>query len=47
MPVIFITAHGEPRMRAQAMQAGALAFLDKQSDDVLRQNWFATALSVS
>ena len=33
IPVIFITAYGEPRMRAQAMQAGALAFLDKPFDD--------------
>jgi FixJ family two-component response regulator len=33
IPVIFITAYGEPSMRAQAMQAGALAFLDKPFDD--------------
>jgi len=33
IPIIFITAYGEPRMRAQAMAAGALAFLDKPFDD--------------
>jgi FixJ family two-component response regulator len=33
IPTIFITAYGEPRMRAQAMKAGAIAFLDKPFDD--------------
>ncbi len=31
--IIFITAYGEPRIRAQAMQAGAIEFLDKPFDD--------------
>jgi FixJ family two-component response regulator len=31
--IIFITAYGEPWMRAQAMQAGAIEFLDKPFDD--------------
>ncbi len=33
IPVIFITAYGEPHMRAQAMKAGAIEFLDKPFDD--------------
>ncbi len=33
IPIIFITAYGEPRMRAQAMEAGAIRFLDKPFDD--------------
>jgi len=33
IPIIFITAYGDPRMRAQAMRAGALEFLDKPFDD--------------
>ncbi len=33
IPIIFITAYGEPRMRAQAIAAGALEFLDKPFDD--------------
>lgn len=35
-PVVFITAHGGPGVRAQAIAAGAVAFLDKPFDvDVL------------
>jgi len=33
IPVIFITAHGDDRMRMQAMSAGAAAFLAKPFDD--------------
>jgi len=33
IPVIFITAYGDPRVRTQAMQAGALVFLGKPFDD--------------
>ena len=33
IPIIFITAYGEPRMRAQAIDAGAIQFLDKPFDD--------------
>jgi FixJ family two-component response regulator len=36
MPIIFITAHGDAEMRARALRAGAVAFLDKPfSDEVL------------
>lgn len=33
LPVIFITAYEDPGVRAQAMQAGALAFLQKPFSD--------------
>jgi FixJ family two-component response regulator len=33
IPVIFITAHGDERMRMQALKAGAVAFLAKPFDD--------------
>jgi FixJ family two-component response regulator len=36
IPIIFITAHGDADMRARALRAGAVAFLDKPfSDEVL------------
>lgn len=34
LPVIFITAYEDPGARAQAMQAGALAFLQKPFNDL-------------
>ena len=33
IPIIFITAYGTPRMRVQAMQAGAVALLGKPFND--------------
>ena len=33
IPTIFITAHGEAKMRMQAMRAGAVEFLAKPFDD--------------
>jgi FixJ family two-component response regulator len=33
MPIIFITAHGDAKMRLQAMRAGAVEFLAKPFDD--------------
>jgi FixJ family two-component response regulator len=33
IPTIFITAHGDVRMRMQAMRAGAVEFLAKPFDD--------------
>jgi FixJ family two-component response regulator len=35
VPIIFITAHGDARMRAQAMRAGAVEFLAKPFDHQL------------
>ena len=33
LPIIFITAHGDAKMKMQAMQAGAIEFLFKPFDD--------------
>jgi FixJ family two-component response regulator len=33
IPTIFITAHGDARMRMQALRAGAVEFLNKPFDD--------------
>jgi FixJ family two-component response regulator len=33
IPTIFITAHGDARMRMQALRAGAVEFLEKPFDD--------------
>lgn len=33
VPIIFITAHGNSRMRMQALSAGAIEFLGKPFDD--------------
>src|SRR5580700_6347475 len=33
IPIIFITAHGDTKMRLQAMRAGAVEFLAKPFDD--------------
>jgi FixJ family two-component response regulator len=33
IPIIFITAHGDERLRLQAHRAGALAFFEKPFDD--------------
>ena len=33
IPIIFITAHGDAKMKIQAMKAGALEFLSKPFDD--------------
>jgi FixJ family two-component response regulator len=39
IPTIFITAHGDARMRMQALRAGASEFLSKPFDDeILLQN---------
>ena len=35
IPTIFITAHGDEKMRLQAMRAGAAKFLAKPFDDVI------------
>ena len=33
VPIIFITAHSEAKMKMQAMEAGAVEFLSKPFDD--------------
>jgi len=33
IPIIFITAHGDTKMKIQAMKAGAVEFLSKPFDD--------------
>lgn len=33
VPIIFITAHGDEKMRMQALRAGAVEFLTKPFDD--------------
>ena len=39
IPTIFITAHGDAKMRMQALRAGAVEFLAKPFDDeVLLEN---------
>ena len=39
IPTIFITAHGDAKMRMQALRAGAVEFLSKPfDDDVLLEN---------
>jgi len=39
IPIIFITAHGDAKMRIQALRAGAVEFLSKPFDDeVLLEN---------
>ncbi len=45
IPIIFITAYGEPKMRAQAMKAGAIDFFDKPFDDNLLLETVRTALT--
>jgi FixJ family two-component response regulator len=35
IPIIFITAHGDARMRIQAMRDGAVEFLTKPFDDTV------------
>jgi FixJ family two-component response regulator len=33
IPIIFVTAHGDEKMRMQALRAGAVEFLAKPFDD--------------
>ena len=45
IPIIFITAYGNKESRRQAMQAGAVAFLDKPFSDKQLLKYIRTALS--
>lgn len=44
IPIIFITAFGDKRVRAQALKAGAIEFLDKPFDDNLLLETVRTVL---
>ena len=45
LPIIFMTAHGNDAMRAQALQAGAVAFFDKPFNDTALLEAIRTALA--
>jgi FixJ family two-component response regulator len=45
IPVIFITAHGDARMRSQTLQAGAVAFFTKPFDGELLLQHVRAALN--
>jgi FixJ family two-component response regulator len=45
IPIIFITAYGDTRVRTQAMRGGALAFLGKPFDDKVLIESVRTALA--
>jgi FixJ family two-component response regulator len=44
LPTIFITAHGDEKMRLQAMRGGAVKFLAKPFDDAILLESVRTAL---
>jgi len=44
IPTIFITAHGDEKMRLQAMRGGAVKFLAKPFDDAILLESVRTAL---
>jgi len=46
VPIIFITAHGDARMRIQAMRRGAVEFLSKPFDHQLLLKRVRTALAM-
>jgi FixJ family two-component response regulator len=45
-PIIFITAHGDARVRRQAMREGAAEFLVKPFDDQVLLNRVRAALDM-
>jgi FixJ family two-component response regulator len=45
IPIIFITAHGDERMRMQALRAGAVEFLAKPFDDEMLLDTVRAAFS--
>jgi FixJ family two-component response regulator len=45
MPIIFITAHGDEKMRMQAMRAGAVDFLTKPFDEKVLLDCLEAALA--
>jgi FixJ family two-component response regulator len=46
IPIIFITAHGDEKMRIQALRAGAVEFLTKPFDDEALLDSVRAALAV-
>jgi FixJ family two-component response regulator len=46
VPIIFITAHGDARMRIQAMREGAVEFLSKPFDHQLLLKMVRAALDI-
>ena len=46
VPIIFITAHGDARMRIQAMRRAAVEFLAKPFDHHLLLRWVRAALDM-
>ena len=46
IPIIFITAHGDARVRMQAMREGAAEFLVKPFDDQVLLNRVRAALDI-
>ena len=46
IPIIFITAHGDAKMRLQAMRAGAVEFLAKPFDDEILLDSIQAALEL-
>jgi two-component system, LuxR family, response regulator FixJ len=46
IPIIFVTAHGDSRMQARALKAGARAFLGKPFDDEVLLGEVRTALEL-
>ena len=46
IPIIFITAHGEERMRMQALRSGAVEFLAKPFDDEVLLETVRAALAL-
>jgi FixJ family two-component response regulator len=44
IPIIFITAHGDEKMRLEAMRGGAVKFLAKPFDDAILLESVRTAL---
>jgi FixJ family two-component response regulator len=46
IPTIFITAHGDARMRIQALRAGAVEFLSKPFNDDALLNHITAALEM-
>jgi FixJ family two-component response regulator len=46
IPIIFVTAHGDARMRIQAMREGAVEFLTKPFDHQLLLKRLSAALDM-